>query len=275
MSMPTPNEAPWGTFAPRGWRASWIRMLHTLPPTSACRRLAIWLRKPLKGTLGEWVDLTVWGLNLRLRGSGNLSEQRLILMPQFLDATERKALATELENGGVFLDIGANAGVYTLWVGSLRNPKTSIHAFEPDPVLCASLQSNLDRNGLSNTHLHQLALGRAEGDATLVSGGHNFGENSVETGTGAEGLTVTMSSLPRWLDTHGIQRITAMKIDVEGHELDVLEPLFASSPREVWPQLLICELVHDAGDQLNSLLFKSGYRLESKGRLNGIYRLKA
>jgi hypothetical protein len=35
--------------------------------------------------IGEEVDVVVWGLKLRLKSKGNLSEQRLIFMPQFLD----------------------------------------------------------------------------------------------------------------------------------------------------------------------------------------------
>jgi FkbM family methyltransferase len=273
MSMPTLKDAPWGTFAPRGWRSAWIRMLHGLPASPAWRRPALWLRKPVKNALGEWVDLRVWGLRLRLRGHGNLSEQRLALMPQYLDSTERDALAAALENGGVFLDIGANAGIYTLWAGSLRHPDIHIHAFEPDPELCTSLQSNLDLNELSSARLHRLALGRSEGEATLISGDGNSGENTVETGSSDRGVTVVMTTLPSWLERHRITRIDVLKIDVEGHETDVLEPLFSIAPREVWPRLLICESVHDLSNKLNRLLAENGYRLAKKGRLNGIYRL--
>jgi hypothetical protein len=77
-------------------------------------RLALWLRKPLKSALPEYTDVLVWGLRLRLRSRGNLSEQRLILMPQFLDHRELSTLADFMSGGGVFLDIGANAGVYSL-----------------------------------------------------------------------------------------------------------------------------------------------------------------
>jgi FkbM family methyltransferase len=248
-------------------------MLHALPPGTAWRRLALWLRKPLKSALGPWVDVEVWGLKLRLRGRGNLSEQRLIFMPQFLDAAERLAIAEALKDGGVFFDIGANAGVYALWVASRRVVGTRVVAFEPDPDLCASLRFNLHTNGLDAVQLHSLALGREEGRVTLVAGEGNKGENRIEASPAAAGVAVDLTTLPRFLARAGIERIDAMKIDIEGHEPDVLEPLFAEVPRQLWPRLLVCEVVHDTGNRLAHLLAETGYRLVQQGRLNGIYRL--
>lgn len=264
----------WGACQPAGWLACWLRALHALPTGAAWRRLALWLRKPLKNALGPWVDVEVWGLRLRLRGRGNLSEQRLIFMPQFLDAAERMAIAGALKDGGVFFDIGANAGVYALWVGSRRVAGTRIEAFEPDPDLCASLRFNLHTNGLDAVHLHATALGREDGRVTLVSGAGNKGENRIDASPAAAGVTVDITTLPRFLARAGIERIDAMKIDIEGHEPDVLEPLFAATPRTLWPRLLVCEVVHDAGNRLAMLLAENGYQLAGQGRLNGIYRLQ-
>jgi FkbM family methyltransferase len=220
------------------------------------------------------VDLEVWGLNLRLRSRGNLSEQRLILMPQFLDTTEREALADFLRDGGVFFDIGANAGVYSLWIASLRNPAIHGEAFEPDPELCGLLTANLAANAIANIHLNNCALGRSEGSVVLVSGAGNKGENRVESAASGEtGLSVTMTTLPAFLAAKNIARIDALKIDVEGHEVDVLEPLFTGAPRTTWPRLLICEVTHDGDHRLGDLLARNGYTLSANGRLNGIYRL--
>ena len=87
--LPADAHPRWGTYAPTGLKRAWLNMLHALPPTPAWRRLALWLRKPMKNRFGQWVDIEVWGLRLRLRSKGNLSEQRMILMPQILDRTER------------------------------------------------------------------------------------------------------------------------------------------------------------------------------------------
>jgi FkbM family methyltransferase len=265
----SPLEAPWGDFAPNGWRAAWLRLIHAIP----YRRLALWLRRPLKNSLGEWIDLEVWGLRLRLRTRGNLSEQRLVLMPHFLDRLERDTLARELAGGGVFFDIGTNAGVYTLSVAAACGPSVRIESFEPDPELCNRLRFNLALNRLSQVRLNQLALGRTEGTGALVAGVGNKGENRVQSGATSSDTTVTITTLPSFLIRENISRIDALKIDVEGFEVDVLEPFFAQSPRTVWPRLLICEVTQDPAAKLSALLAAHGYVLAARGRLNGIYRL--
>jgi len=128
------------------------------------------MRKPLKDALNEWVDVVVWGLRMGLRAKGHLSEQRMILMPKTLDQAERLKIPSALRNGGVFLDIGANAGAYSLWASSRGGPETRIGAFEPDPELCTSLPFNKDENGLRSITIHALALGRREGEISLIQG---------------------------------------------------------------------------------------------------------
>ncbi|HSH96545.1 MAG TPA: FkbM family methyltransferase [Roseimicrobium sp.] len=274
MTIPPAANSPWGAFAIHDWRLRWLKALHAIPSAPAWRRVGLWLRKPLKNSLPPVVDHDIWGLRLRLNSRGNLSEQRLLLLPQHLDAIERQVLARELSKGGVFFDVGANIGVYTLWVASACRDSVRVEAFEPDPTLCGRLAFNLETNGLSQVHLNQVALGRSEGTATLVSGDGNSGENRVESITSPSGgFTVRMTTLAEHVRQKGIARIDAMKIDVEGHEMDVLEPFFETAPRSVWPRLLISERVHEAGQGISQLLASRGYILASHSRLNGIYRL--
>lgn len=268
------SEPSWGTYAPGFFAKSWLKLLHGMPASSGFRRLSLWMRKPLKIFIDGWVDVEVWGLRLRLRSRGNLSEQRLIYMPQFLDRMEREALAKELQNGGIFLDIGANAGLYSLWVASLRLKNVQVEAFEPDPELCQGLKFNLATNGLNDVRVNQLALGRQQGQMRMISGSGNKGENRVEADDLAqkEGFSVEMTTLEHFLKQHDIKRITAIKIDIEGYEVDVLEPFFSDCPQEMWPRLLICEVVHDTDCKLLQLLERSGYKLAAKERLNSIFK---
>lgn len=267
-------QQAWGRYALGPLASLWRTLLCSLPPGKPWRRLALWIRKPLKNTLKPWVDIRVWGLKLRLRGTGNLSEQRLILMPQFLDTEELAAIQSALSEGGTFFDIGANAGGYCLKIASLRRGDIRIEAFEPDPELCDSLRFNLDTNELSSVHLNQIALGRRQGKVTLISGEGNKGQNQVVSGE-ANGVSVEMTTLPHFMEQNGIKTINALKIDIEGYECDALEPLFSEMPTTAWPQLLICEVVHDESNQLAALLERTGYKLVKSGRLNGIYRLQA
>ena len=229
--MSQPEDRAWGAYRLTGWRKAWLAFCHRLPAAwPGMRRVALWLRKPLKMALSDWADVTVWGLRLRLFPKGNLSEQRVLLMPQYFDRAERLALAGELAGGGVFLDIGANIGSYSFWAASLE-ADVRVEAFEPDAELCDRLRFNLETNRLHHrVQVNNLALGSQRGTMYLKRGETNRGETQVVE-TAVEGaVEIRMETLPGFLRVAGIDKITALKIDVEGHEVAVLKPLFGEIP---------------------------------------------
>ncbi len=276
--MSPPEDRAWGAYRLAGWRKAWLAFCHRLPVWAGMRRVALWLRKPLKMALSDWADVTVWGLRLRLFPKGNLSEQRVLLMPQYFDRAERLALAGELAGGGVFLDIGANIGSYSLWAASL-GAAVRVEAFEPDAELCNRLRFNLETNRLlDRVRVHNLALGSQRGAMFLERGEINRGQNRVvETAVeGAEEIRV--ETLTEFLREAGIDRITALKIDVEGHEVAVLKPLLEEVPRSAWPALIVCEIEkkYRSAAELAvwQLLVDAGYAMEKRARINGLFRLK-
>lgn len=263
------TKNPWGTYGISGWKKKWLTCCHAIKN----RRLALWARKPLKNAFREWADVEVWGLHLRLSPKGNLSEQRLLLMPQHLDSREREILARELTGGGVFFDIGANAGVYSLWLASRKIAGLRIEAFEPDPTLCERLKFNLAENNLSSITLNEHALGAEAGELVLARGEGNLGQNEiVASGVGTK---VAVKTLSQVLREKNIDKITALKIDIEGYERIVLESFFQETPFSVWPQLVICETL-DGGVSTEGAkaLLAAGYEVDEHTRMNGIFRLK-
>ncbi len=276
--MSQPEDRAWGAYRLTGWRKAWLAFCHRLPAWPGMRRVALWLRKPLKMALSDWADVTVWGLRLRLFPKGNLSEQRVLLMPQYFDRAERLALAGELAGGGVFLDIGANIGSYSFWVASLE-ADVRVEAFEPDAELCDRLRFDLETNRLHHrVQVNNLALGSQRGTMYLKRGETNRGETQVVE-TAVEGaVEIRMETLPGFLRVAGIDKITALKIDVEGHEVAVLKPLFGEIPRSAWPALIVCEIekkYRSAAElEVWQMLVDAGYALEKRARINGIFRLK-
>ena len=240
------------------------------------RRIAMWIRKPMKILLQDWIDITVWGLRLRLFPKGNLSEQRILFLPQFFDRAERLAIADSLESGGVFVDIGANIGAYSFWVASLGSD-IQIEAVEPDPELCQHMQFNLSTNRLDHVHIHPIALGSHCGTSSLKRNETNRGKTRVVK-HGSDSLhEIRVQRLPDFLSNAGINKITALKIDVEGDETSILKPLLVEEHRSVWPELIICEIEKPCRTPDESapwkMLIDVGYELQKRTRLNGIFRL--
>lgn len=132
---------------------------------------------------------------------------------------ELKLLPFLVDRGRVALDVGANKGV---WAYLLTGLSRKVHAFEPNPKVFEVLRRGL--GGLAITE--NMALSNASGCAELRiprgrKGYSNQGGSlSRVTVSGTyKGVEVKVGAL----DELGIEDVGFMKIDVEGHELAVLE----------------------------------------------------
>ncbi len=289
---------PWGTHAPGGvlgWVLTWSRGLPATPLGARGARILRTLARA--GRPGRPVDVELWGLRLRLHSRGNVSEARILFMPQLWEPRERELLRERARPGFVFLDVGANAGGYSLWVLGLLGAECRIVAVEPDPEMHGRLQFNADTNGAENLRVLQMAVSDQEGEGVLHLDAGNRGQNRLlpedgnRAGPGGEGgiggspgpggaggsrgsggsdggagkasgsrLTVPLRSLHRIVTEAGIPRVDALKIDIEGMELRVLGHFFAHAPEPLWPRLLITEH-HGTPDhlELQTLLAELGY----------------
>jgi FkbM family methyltransferase len=112
------------------------------------------------------------------------------------------------------VDVGANIGNHSVyWALAGR----TVSAFEPNPPAAKLLLANLERNGVaSSVDVHQVGLGReaAQGTPRQVLPG-NLGSVTLDIGSG------NLRIVP--LDSMDLPRFELLKIDVEGHEADVIE----------------------------------------------------
>jgi FkbM family methyltransferase len=133
--------------------------------------------------------------------------------------------------GEVFLDIGANVGMYTIWAAKTRNVRT--FAFEPESQNYALLCRNIVMNGLTdNVVAYCMALSDAASFSLLhlsqfEPGGscHSFGEKinhhleSRDTKLSQGCVSTTLDKLV----ADGVLPVpTHIKIDVDGIEHKVL-----------------------------------------------------
>jgi FkbM family methyltransferase len=119
----------------------------------------------------------------------------------------------------LFLDVGANCGVYAcILLKADIVPRAVL--FEPDRENAALLRKNLALNDLlGRTDVHEAAAGATAGHATLLPGpASNKGQSRI--GTGSDGYTVEVVTTDDIVPATG--KTLAIKIDVEGHELEAL-----------------------------------------------------
>ena len=270
------EKKSFGEYAPDALAAFLMRRARTMPVSWAGRRLALVFRKLALIRHGKDImDTEVEGIRMRVALSGNVSERKFIFMPQFCDAAERKLLAESLSPGDVFLDIGANAGIYTL-VAAKAGAK--VLAFEPNPVMAARLLENVALNGFSDlVTLVPDALSDREGQAAFVLPDDNFGEARLASAGEASGdrVMVRTRCLAQVLADHSISSVAAMKIDIEGGEERVLMDFFPNAPRELYPGLIIIEdSVLGWPPESVSRLLGFGYEVFAQTRMNVILKRK-
>lgn len=128
-----------------------------------------------------------------------------------------------------FFDIGANIGLYTVQMARLPTIHT-IFSFEPMPANRNQLYANVLLNRLDGmVHVHSYALSNAAGSAVFLQNkGNSTGRSRLkETNTFSldekkfEEVTIKTQRLDNISELKG-QKL-AIKIDVEGHELMVLQ----------------------------------------------------
>ena len=125
--------------------------------------------------------------------------------------------------GSRVIDVGANIGVYALPWAAI-NADVTVHCFEPNPAVRSRLARNVALNRLTaRIRLHTEALSDHAGTATLYG---NDDMSSLNKGvyTGARQAVPTEVPLARLDDIFDIEGppLSLMKIDVQGHELEVL-----------------------------------------------------
>jgi FkbM family methyltransferase len=122
--------------------------------------------------------------------------------------------------GSVTVDVGANCGLYTRKLARLSR---QVYAFEPSHKMADLLR----RTSAPNVSVHEIALSDQTGNAELFipQADHElvYGLASLEPrfGTGNERV-VSISVPTARLDAIVQQEVAFVKIDVEGHELNVL-----------------------------------------------------
>ncbi len=270
----TNRDKPFGSYPPSAIQSWLMAMGHRMPDTWGGRRGASLIRSVLKRWSDQPIDAVRLGSRMRLYANGNASEKRLMTSPQFFDPGELAILERALRPGFVFVDIGANAGTYTLFVASRIGPGGRILAVDPHPVARQRLQCNLDLNGIDWVTIAPVALSDTTGTLQLYINDRNIGSSSlnadIEAGSPKRPIEVPTRPLLDLVIEEGFPHIDALKIDVEGVEDRILAPFFTTAPAALWPRLLLVEdsRAHWKTDLL-ALLRQRGYAvlLESSGNL--------
>jgi len=124
----------------------------------------------------------------------------------------------------VFVDIGANIGMMSLYASKLVGDGGLVYAFEPLSTTYSILQKNININKCSNVNIFNLALGNTVKKGRIYENLNNRGAATLKGIPGSNtGELVEINTLDNMIEKYNISKIRMIKIDVEGYELEVLQ----------------------------------------------------
>jgi len=215
-----------------------------------------WLFEPIVRRVVQNSGRIVTGPLRGLDFSGGLAQ-----MLGIYEYPTQKTIRKNLGTGGVFYDIGANNGFFTLLASQLVGSTGHVSSFEPFPKNIASIKNVISKNKLTNCHLEECAVADLDGEAQLFFK-DNIATPSImyKAGDDLASLRVATVTLNDYILSN--PKPTLIKLDVEGAEVAVLKgskSLIASDAPPSW----IVEIHHPHDEEIVvSLLAPGGYRIE-------------
>ncbi len=270
------NLPPFGRFAPRALMERILRFTRSAPQSWAGKRSALFMRSwAIYGLRGAPLDVEVMGARMRLFPYNNVCEKRILFTPQYFDEEERQYLQRHITPEFVFLDIGANVGGYSLFVGAHAGPRARILAIEPQPAIFERLIFNIQQNPFATIKAINCAMADRDGEITLFVDRQNQCETSMRrlrSDHDSTIINVPGLSLKSLLAQERITHIDAIKLDVEGAEDLILENFFKDADPSLWPRILLMENSSQGWSiDLHGLIRQMGYTETLRTRSNIAY----
>lgn len=200
-----------------------------------------------------------------------------------IDRALAKFYRTTTPQAPIVLDVGANDGQTIRFWKRIR-PNACIRAFEANPALVPTLR-NLEKNGTSIT-IHPFGVsdkkGKRELNINVLDLTSSFEDIDMEAAytkrkakilgvsvgkLNAEKIEVEVKTLSSVIASLSLDRIDVLKIDTEGHEINVLRGLFTPLLTTVVERIQVEAHLDDMYSQesiadVNALLIHHGFEKE-------------
>lgn len=155
------------------------------------------------------------------------------------DKTERNLMKMFVHPGDCVFDIGANIGIYSVYLSRLVGNTGVVHAFEPDVTNFLRLTQHTRL--LQNVRIHQQAVGNFTGPIALyVSEDLNVDHRTYPSDSSRKVRQIACIRLDEYFQG---QKVDFIKMDIQGYEYEALQGmrrLLQQNPQiklimEFWP----------------------------------------
>lgn len=221
------------------------------------------------------VDIEYHGVKLRLQPKHSTIESKILLTSKLREKKELAAIKSMLTDGGVFLDVGANIGYYSIMAAHLGASK--VIAIEPNPTAYNRLLVNVGLNAFKQKIiLYPFGIGQEVSELVLTVCDRDLGSSSMcNDNVSGERKVIQIVPLMDILKKEKIARVDVLKIDVEGMEDRALFPYFKEIEKQAYPKMIIIEDNKSLWrEDILSWLLKNGYEVALETRSNLVLKLK-
>lgn len=161
---------------------------------------------------------------------------------------EIRGLSQVVAPGDTVLDVGAALGMYTVPLAYLTGPTGRVFSVDPQPRNFHVVRFLRRLTGVRGSTIRRIAFGPAEGESSIavpvilglpIFGHGHIADGVVETSKHRIVRTPTpVDTIDAWVARDGIERLSFIKVDVEGFEPSVLEGARSTIDRDR-PSLLL------------------------------------
>lgn len=162
--------------------------------------------------------------------------------------------------GGVFVDVGAHAGKYTVRMAKKIKDRGEVIALEPENFNFALLTKNIELNGLENVTCIKKACSDEDGIAELYRHNKYSTLHSIKINKGGELQKVETCKLDSVLAALKIENVELIKMDVEGAELEAIKGA-AETLQRYGPSIIFEAWDEQYFSKIREILVKYKYQL--------------
>jgi FkbM family methyltransferase len=236
------------------------------------RKLSLLLPKWLLPKLEKVGDIILTipsGFKLQINPSKDKGVERSLFETGIYERGTLDFIKNHLKSGDVFVDVGANIGLMSIFARKAVGTAGKVWAFEANSSTFNILERNLALNDFSDVLCFECGLGAARETKLLYDNWEiNRGAAStVVQSKGAKAIEISILTLDEVADQQKIFP-SMIKIDVEGMEEDVL--IGAGKIIQKYMPILIVEFSEERGDNAREKVYN---KILSLGNYD-IFKLK-
>jgi len=173
------------------------------------------------------------------------------------------------------VDVGANAGLFSLPILAVLGARSKVLMFEPNPKMRLRLERNIALNKFTGITIDPSAIGDRVGSAALnLSPANNMGAGRVDVAyKGGEQIEVSICPLLDRVREAKLKKIDLLKVDIEGMEDRAIMPFLRDAPTSLLPNRVYFEDAHSEHwqENLTEALIAKGYSLLRRFGENALY----